>query len=467
MKAMTADFARGVYAGRLVGIACVFAALALGAGCAYFNTLYNAKKIFVEAEQVPKMKDGTTSPQATSKYNEVIKKCEALIATYPKSKYVDDAVLLIARCLYEQGEYSDAIARLGQLDSLSTDASLKAEGRLYIAKARIAQGDLEKAVPIIRQLVEENPKKASDETLFLLGTSLVKSGNEADAVKYLEMLAKRYPDSPYRARADLEAAELYAQRNEYDKAVSVYSRLENIRMADTEAIRYYSGLGKLYVDMGQFDKSIVALKSLDRFVLDPTEKAADMLALARAYAGLDSLPSAIDTYKSITASYPRSMFSAEAHFHLGEIYQEKLDSLQVAKAEFDQVPQQYAGSPFAESAIAKSSAITKLLKLRESLASGGGGDESAVQFDLAEVELLEFKNYAKAIEGYKKVIDEYPDSELAPKAAYAIAFIYDKHLNDVEKAREAYDYVVNRYPESQQAQYAREALERITTGQQP
>ena len=185
------------------------------------------------------------------------------------------------------------------------------------------------------------------------------------------------------------------------------------------------------------------------------------------YAGMDSLGRAMETYTSVTTVYPRSMFSAEAYFRLGEIYQDRLDSLQVAKQQFDQVPQQYAGSPFAEEAISKSAAISKLLRLRESLQSGGEGDQPAVQFDLAEVELFQFKNYTKALEGYRKILDEYPDVDLAPKAAYAIGYVYEVHLGDIDRAREAYEYVLNRYPDTQQAEYARQVLERLAAERQP
>jgi TolA-binding protein len=466
MKGTFSHERRGLL-GRPLAAACLVLALTLATGCAYFNTLYNAKRLHQEAVDIPRVRDGTLSPQANEKYKQVIEKCESLIANYPKSKYVDDAVLLIGKCLYEQGEYDDAIERLDELETISKDEDTRAEGRLYRAKSFIGKGDLETAVPIVKQLVDENPKKVTDETFFLLGTSLVRMGNEADAVKYLEMLARRYPQSPYRVRADLEAAEVYAEKEEYDKAASVYSRLETVRMAEGETVRYLRGLGKLHADRGEYEESIATFKKLDGIVVDPVEKAGDVLVLGRAYEGMESLSVAVDTYKSVTTSYPRSMFSAEAYFRLGEIYQNEMDSLETAKQQFDQVPQQYAGSPFAEEAISRSAAISKLLRARESLESGEGGDPSVAEFDLAEIELFQFKDYAKAIEGYRRVLDEAPDGDLAPRAAYAIAYIYDVHLKDPEKAQEAYEYVVNRYPDTQQAQYAREALDRIAPERQP
>ncbi len=454
---------------RRAGVAgCIFALVALAAGgCAYFNTLYNAKKLYSDASLSPKARDGATSSGAEDQYDKAIGKCEALIAAYPKSKYVDDAILLIGKCLYQKGEYDDAIVQFAELDTVSRDMEIKAEGRLYAARSYMAKDDIESAVPILKKLVDEKREKASDESLFLLGTALVKLGNEDEAVKYLEQLASQYPKSVYRVEADLETAEVYAERKEYAKSLAIYERLGPVRLVDRDRIRYLSNLEKLHVDMGEYAKAAAVFRELTPYVLDPSQKAANMLVAGRAYMGLDSLDVAIDTYKSVAVSYPRSVFSAEAHFRLGEIYQDKLDSLQIAEQQFNEVPGQYAGSPFADEAISRSSAISKLLKLRSSLESGAAVDSAGVEFDLAEIELFQFKNYDKSLEGYKKMLEKYPDNELAPRAAYAIAYIYDVNLGDAEKARQAYEHVVSRYPASQQAEFARQALTRLQTGQPP
>jgi TolA-binding protein len=453
--------------GRQDLIAAILAAAIGVSGCAYFNTLYNAKKLFAEAELIPRGKDGLAGSSAKQKYDESIKKCEALIVTYPKSKYVDDAVLLIGKCLYEKGEYTDAIERFTQLDSISTDRELKAEGRTYRAKSYVAKGDTEEAIPIFQAIVDENPKRASDETLFYLGTALVRMGEEDLAVKYLEQLAGNYPRSPYRLRADLEAAELYAERKDYERSLSVYDRLRNLAMGPEETIRYLSNFAAVYAETARFQEAIEVLRRLQSYAVDPTQKASNLLVAGKAYTGLDSLPVAIEKYRTVAGSYPKSEFSAEAYYRLGQIYQEKLDSLQVAQGQFDKVAGEYASSRYSSDALARSSAIGKLLRLRATLESGNQEDPARVQFDLAEIELFQFKNYEKAAEAYRKIIDENPTSELAPKAAYALAYIYEVHLGDDAKALEAYGFVVSRYPDTQQAQFAREAVERMQARGEP
>ncbi len=439
----------------------VLAVVIGGMGCAYYNTFYNAKRLYGEAQETPRAKDGTVSRAVQDKYDEVIKKCEQLLETYPNSKHVDDAILLIGKCLYEVEEYDDALVRFAELDENFPDSKLNNEAKLFVAKCYIAKGDDDLAVPVLEAAVGDKPKKASDEMLYLLGTSLLRADRDDDAVQYFEILADKYPNSPYRVDADLEASNVYSERGEYDKSLVIYEKLRKVRLKEPEHIRFLSSLAELYVNMGQYENALVVFEELEGFVIDPTVKAGNSLILGRAQAGMDSVATAIGTYTMITTSYPRSKFSAEAYFRLGELYQDSLDSLQVAQQKFDNVPRQYASSEFADEAVSRSVSISKLLRLRASMESGEGENNAAVQFDLAEIQLFQLKDYNKALEGYTKVLNDFPDDELAPKAAYAIAFIYETYLKDEIKAQEAYEVLLIRYPDSQQAGFARSALAQI------
>jgi len=53
---------------------------------AYFNTFYNAKKLYKEASDIPRRANGRASSNAISKYNQVIKKCGIILPDYKDSK---------------------------------------------------------------------------------------------------------------------------------------------------------------------------------------------------------------------------------------------------------------------------------------------------------------------------------------------------------------------------------------------
>jgi len=99
----------------IILVAVVLAAAVTLGSCAYFNTLYNAKKIYGEAEEMRENKDGEVDRNLKEKYNEVITKCGKVIRDYPDSKWVDDAIFLMGKCLVRQGEYDKGIRKFLEL----------------------------------------------------------------------------------------------------------------------------------------------------------------------------------------------------------------------------------------------------------------------------------------------------------------------------------------------------------------
>ena len=71
-------------------------------GCVYYNIFYNAKKYYAEALNAKEKNDGKVSPSIDSKFETSIGKCTYIIQEYPTNKWVDNAILLIGQCFYEQ-----------------------------------------------------------------------------------------------------------------------------------------------------------------------------------------------------------------------------------------------------------------------------------------------------------------------------------------------------------------------------
>ncbi len=63
-----------------------------------------------------------------------------------------------------------------------------------------------------------------------------------------------------------------------------------------------------------------------------------------------------------------------------------------------------------------------------------------------------------AVEGYRDVIDNYPESYLCPHAQYRIGYIYLNDLKDIGNAREEMETVLFKYPESMIAEKVRHEL---------
>ena len=70
--------------------------------CVYFNTFYNAETSFKKAlkiiEESPIIEDGISS-QAKKLLGEAVENSKLILKEYPESKYIDDAINSIMKCL--------------------------------------------------------------------------------------------------------------------------------------------------------------------------------------------------------------------------------------------------------------------------------------------------------------------------------------------------------------------------------
>jgi outer membrane protein assembly factor BamD (BamD/ComL family) len=71
-------------------------------------------------------------------------------------------------------------------------------------------------------------------------------------------------------------------------------------------------------------------------------------------------------------------------------------------------------------------------------------------------------DFQSAISTYEDILELYPDSPLAYKARFLIAFVYSENLKDKDKAKENYEEVIEKYPDcdlADDAQYMLKTME--------
>ena len=433
--------------------------LTVTAGCAYFNKLYNAKKKYNEAKQTPLPPDGSINRAQVKQYDEVIEKCRELLDTYPDSRWVDDAILLIGKCYFEQQQYTEAIQTFEALAADYPNSDLNEQAREYLGRSYLGNKEPEKAIEVLKPFPEQYP--GSDFTpvvLYLLGTTALEVDREAEAMDYLTRLARDYPGSSYTLDADLEMGEILLGKEQYERSLAIFERLNTSKLEKADRARCLTRLAKLYVRLDRFQDALKVFETIDAdktLLQDDPNKALIRLLRAETYVGLDSLPQAVTIYLSVRTAFPKSVYSAESYYRLGILHQEKMDSLSLAQKYFEKVPAEYPNSPYSAEAVRRSSSIAQLQRLESSLGEASDESKAQTQFSLAEVQLFQFNNYDKALVQYTAVLDSFPNSDVAPKAAYAIGYIYQVFLADSLKARAAYRLLLDRFPDSQQAVQAR------------
>ncbi len=436
---------------RLIVLVCALALVAVAAGCAYYNTLYNARQRFRDAELQQRDREGNITRTAEYMYDEVIAKSRKMIETWPDSRHVDDAYLLIARSYYGSERYQACVRVVDTLITQIPDTELLPQALSLKGSAYSQDGQHEEAVVVLEERLERFDP--TPDNLYHLCTSLMSLERSDDAVHYLGILEDKFSGRSETFDARVTMAEILAEQEQYEQSRAVYERLTAERLP--EAFRYpvWMGFARVDIALERYGDAIVTLKSVRELTLTPDQEPSAMLLAAEALAGADSLDGAIKTYEDITGRFSRGEYAAEAHYRLATIY-EDMDSVETAKGHYEGVSRAYANSEHSREAVRRASNLSKLMRLSQAADDESPEALAMRQFSMAELQLLQFENTESALELYEEILAEYPDTEFAPRAAYAVGYIYGVVLGDSTRALESFRLLMTRYRDTQQAVYA-------------
>jgi hypothetical protein len=119
-------------------------ALALAVtGCGYFNSLYNARRQFADAERAAA---SGQAAQAQQGYTGVIEKAARSYRKYPRGRWSDDALYLIARARFELAEYPAARAAATELLNLTSDGTMRSDAHAILGASALHMQDEQIAV---------------------------------------------------------------------------------------------------------------------------------------------------------------------------------------------------------------------------------------------------------------------------------------------------------------------------------
>ena len=195
-------------------------------GCAYFNTFYNAKQYYNEADKIRLEKDGQSTPiAAMDKYGKSIKKCQKVLSDYPESRFRIDAILLMAKSRYFRGDYDLALDNLFDV-SKGGSPKQKEEARYWKALCKWKKGNLQVAIDELNTLLDISNSKLIQSKCHLSLAELSKELKKPDlALSHLKKGAKLTQDRNEKGVIYGRLAEMAYNLNEYDIAKDGYTNV--------------------------------------------------------------------------------------------------------------------------------------------------------------------------------------------------------------------------------------------------
>ncbi|MCZ7555130.1 MAG: tetratricopeptide repeat protein [Bacteroidia bacterium] len=387
----------------------------------YFNTYYNASRLFDEAEeeiaenQFTKSIDPTkgslsvaAAPRGTTfgedestarikhdmahiesgipssaiqKLDRVIEKCSRLIVNYPKSKWVDNGLLLIGKSYFYKQELTRAERKFQELLDRYPDSDLVTEAILWLGKTyvkleqyELAHGMFERA--IMRAVSESEPDLAA-QAHFEMGKMYLALKQGDAAIANFERAAEFDADRYFRIQVQIALAREYERNGDKKKAAQAFQDIFKLDPNRDLAFIAELNYAKLQREMGELDEaSNTIIDMLDNpMYLDYDAKIQlEIGHLYREYfrhyqsmdddiAG-DAFTAALEQYRYVDTTFKSTAEAADALYAKGELYELDLKDYDNAFDNYNNAKLAFPGAESAQLAGKKAGIFGDYRKLR-------------------------------------------------------------------------------------------------------
>lgn len=408
-------------------------------GCAYYNTLYNAKKYYNEGIQRKK----TGSPYLDL-FKRSAEKCEKVLNWFPNSKWADDALYLLALNYFEMGEYTKAKIKFTEFKNRFTDSPFIAYAYLYLAKINIINDEIEEAEKNLilakRYNIWDVSKEATKEELKIF----LKKGENYKVIESGEFVLKKFPEKKQEILKIISDAYLSIR----DTTKALYYLKEMFKVSEAESIGLKIAI--LYISLDSLKKAI----DITRNYNSPDAK----IIKAECFYKLGFKDSAVMEIENIFQTR-RDKYGLSAALLLSEIYESNNDSVKsyevMKKASSFNVPDSLL--IFVKR---KANYLSLFYEKKDSLTINNDTLISRL-FLLAEGYFLYKNDYIKAYDLYKKISEEYNDTIFVPKSMFALGIIYLEKKNDTASAINTFTKIKSKFPGTIYSNSAEEIIGKI------
>jgi len=419
--------------------------------CTYYNTFYNAKKSFKEGEKAQKgLAPGVKSATASNKYEESIKKASKVLTFHPKSKWADDALFLIGRAYYNMGEYPKAERKFKELLASFPKSKFVEECHYYVSLCHYESGNEQDAIQSLKIIVQSSKtdKKKKAKAAFMLGEIYFDREEYDDAISHYRHLVENYKKDTLASFAQARIGESCWLKKDYACAKEAFAQVEKYDPKPDELFESKFKSGECCYLTEDFEEGMNIFTRLAEESKDSEKLPSVKLKIVEGILLSGKTEEAIQEYDNIIKDYPKTVHSATALYQLGMIHQDRFGDLKKAKEMFDSCKTQSPRSKIAQEALTKSANISKVEEYQQQLSEDETEKPGRALFLLAEHYLTRMNQPDSALAEYLILADQYPESEYAPKALYAAAWILENIKYDTTQAEDIYRRILKDYPGS-------------------
>ena len=346
---------------------------------AYFNTYYNASRLFDDAvleiqttEQTQRSKglppQKEISPTAKQKLTSVIEKCSKLLQYHPTSKWVGDALMLIGESYYYMGEYLKADRKFAELTTQFPGSNRFLEARLWLGKSLRRSDQLEAATrelsAVAGAAIAASQKEIAARALLELGEISTDKEAYDDATKAYQDLIDKSDYDELKAEAQFRLGKLKERAGDYQKAAEAFRVV--LDFDPDPYLRYQSRFRYALTKkrLKDYDEALRVLYALLKERSNTDFYPDIKLEIANVLNKRGDIDDAIEAYAIIDTTYRKTDVAAKGYFQLGLLYEKTLHNYAAAETNYVRASMEFATSEVAPIGREHSENLRKYLSAR-------------------------------------------------------------------------------------------------------
>jgi len=426
-------------------------------GCAYFNTYTNAKRAFKDAEEMTADSEGNLSPTARKSYDLCITKCQKLMDEFPESRWVDDALFLMSKAYFRKREYGRCLTRLDELDERFPENEFREESIYMRGICHLEREEESRAIAELAKLEEQFPEsKFLAESMYRSAEAEYRLGNWPLALKAYGHLIERFEKGEWSDEARLKRGRIHIELKDHASAVEEFERLNEV--AGERDLAFEGQLLRVesLLELRRYEEAHDLLDDLEAVAAYFQRRPEALLLRAKTFEKEGRMDETLQLLEDIANDSMGTPLGSEAWYRIGLIRQIHRDDPEGALEAFEMGAGGSARTVYRDLSKGRKSALQNYLRARDTASSAESDSSQAeAHYRLAENQFLQLEDPDAALEGYRKVLDEFPESPWAPRAAYALCYIHRYSLADTLAALDAAERLLANYPESRAADWVR------------
>ncbi|MDD2889185.1 MAG: tetratricopeptide repeat protein [bacterium] len=326
--------------------------LAFLCGCAYYNTFYNAKDCYKQAM--------VSTPPNQGLLEKSIQKSEKLISSYPHSKWVPEALLLIGKCFMEKGDYDPAIRKFKELIEYYPKNILVDDGRIELARAYLKKGDYIEAKNVIKKVKKERMEEIN---ILVIETYFMAQAYDT-TIKVAKSILPIIRNSTLKAKAYTLIANSYDSLEKYKSAIKYYDKALKLEPKNLPTV---IAIANASLKLNNPEQALDKLAHYSE-VMTAAEQDTLNLMIAKSYRAKKDFTKAIETLDKIKTV-------PQATYDMGVIYEEDIKNLEKAKEYYEQT-RNSGTSEISNDALVRAGRIDKLLEYQKLIAKNSAKADS-------------------------------------------------------------------------------------------